>query len=68
MDCTLKIVICLFPSGGDARVRTDFQVWTVGTRLNVLNDAPPKYDELFPAKIAADDKEHKEGGFGVQHI
>ena len=58
----------------EARVRADFQVWTVGhphpaTNLNVLSDTPPKYDELFPVKIAAAaDREEKESGLGDQHI
>ena len=77
LPTTNGIILTSWSGGSDARVRADFQLWTVGhhhpaASFNV-NDTPPKYDELFPAKIvpedaSAADKEFKEGGFGVQHI
>ena len=73
------VILTSWSGGRETRVRADFQLWTVGhhhpaANLNVLNDTPPKYDELFPARIvsedaaAAADKEVKDGVLGVQHI
>ena len=79
LPTTSGVILTSWSGGGrDARVRADFQLWTVGhhrpaASLSVLNDPPPKYDELFPSKIvvedaSATDKEVKEGVLGVQHI
>ena len=78
LPTTNGVILTSWSGGSDARVRADFQLWTVGhhhpaANLSVLNDPPPKYDELFPSKIVAEDaaaaeKEVKDGGFAVQHI
>ena len=78
LPTTSGVILTSWSGGGGARVRADFQLWTVGhhrpaANLNVVNDPPPKYDELFPSKIvvedaSATDKEGKVGVLGVQHI